>query len=232
MLLAYVDESYNDELFFLGALIVDARAAVRIERGLDAIVEDYASTSDLPSSAELHGYEIFHGQGDWASLHVRQLINVYDRALQAIGSSGARIVLRGMDVARQQTRFGEAARPPHDVVLGHLLERVDHVAATTDDHLVVVADEIHSSDRHRTNFRLYRREGTPGYRSSRLPALIDTLYFGPSKFSRLLQAADLVTFMHKRRQASIETDVRQEKAIARMWTHVEPAVVHDWTWRP
>ncbi|WP_369371084.1 DUF3800 domain-containing protein [Promicromonospora sp. Populi] len=232
MLLAYVDESYSKDYFFLAAVIVDSQSAVEIETGLDAIVDEYARMTSLSVEAELHGHELFNGHGEWGSLQIRQQINVYGRALEVIGKSGAHVVLRGMNVARQKERYGENAWPPHDVVLGHLLENIDSVATELDDCLVVVADEIHSSERHRVNFRGYRANGTPGYRSSRLPSLVDTIHFGPSKHSRLLQAADLVAFMHHRRSAIVESDARQARAIEQMWVHVEPCVKRRWTWEP
>jgi hypothetical protein len=232
VLLAYVDESYSKGYFFLAAIIVNSDSAVAIESGLDAIVREYAQATSLPEEAELHGHELFNGHGAWGALQIRQQINVYGRALEVIGKSGAHVVLRGMNVTRQKERYGENAWPPHDVVLGHLLESVDSVATELDDRLVVVADEIHSSERHRESFRGYRVNGTPGYRSSRLPSLVDTIHFGPSKHSRLLQAADLVAFMHHRRSAVIETDARQVRAIERMWVHVEPCIKHRWTWEP
>src|SRR5690606_4050527 len=83
VLLAYVDESYIAKRFFcLGALLVDDESACWIEEGLDALVDEYASKTALPASAELHGHELFQGKGDWEHLAMRQQINVYDRALR------------------------------------------------------------------------------------------------------------------------------------------------------
>jgi len=232
MLLAYVDESYQTDKFFcLGAIIVDDTSAVAIEEGLDALVAEYVAQTDLPEGAELHGYEIFQGKGDWEVLPVRQLVNVYDRAMRIIGNSGALIVFRGMDVAQQIARYVRPD-PPHDVVLGHLLESVNHVAARQGQKVVIVADEVHTEERHRSNFRDYRRLGTPGYQSSKLPQVIDTLHFGPSKHSRLLQAADLVTFIHRRRKCHVESDPRAQAAISRMWGHISEAVKVERTWEP
>ncbi|MBI9115736.1 DUF3800 domain-containing protein [Sanguibacter suaedae] len=232
MLLAYVDESYaKDQYFCLGAIVVDSDAASTIERGLDELVVEYSSSTSLPMDAELHGYELFHGKGDWSCLKLRQLINVYGRAMHIIGTSGARLIFRSMDVARQLRRYS-APYPPHDVVLGHVLESIESVAADIGDHVVVIADEVHSEERHRTNFRSFRRLGTPGYQSSTLPHLLDTLHFAPSKHSRLLQAADLVTFMHRRRNMAVDTDPRAIATSDRIWASVADSVVRSWHWAP
>lgn len=232
MLLAYVDESYaKDQYFCLGAVLVDGPSSARIEAGFDALVAEYASQTALPRHAELHGYEVFHGKGDWSALRTRQLINVYDRAMRIIGSSGASLVFRSMDVARQVQRY-HTPHPPHDVVLGHLLESIDNLADNLDELVVVIADEVHAEERHRSNFRSFRRLGTPGYQSSTLPHLLDTLHFAPSKHSRLLQAADLATFMHRRRAMGVETDPRAIEASDRLWSHVAGSVKRNWHWVP
>jgi len=232
VLLAYVDESYIAKRFFcLGALLVDDESACWIEEGLDALVDEYASKTALPASAELHGHELFQGKGDWEHLAMRQQINVYDRALRIIGSSGAHLVFRGMNVAAQLERYSNPY-PPHDVVLGHLLESINHVGSRESRKVVVVADEVHAQERHRTNFRSYRREGTPGYQSSKLPQVIDTIHFGPSEHSRLLQAIDLATFIYRRRCTVTETNPKAQATLGRLWAHIETSVRVSWIWQP
>jgi hypothetical protein len=162
---------------------------------------------------------------------MRQQINVYERALKLIGSSGARLVFRGMNVAAQIERYSNP-HPPHDVVLGHLLESIDQVAGAEGHRVVVVADEVHAEERHRTNFRNYRRVGTPGYQSSKLSNVIDTIHFGPSEHSRLLQAVDLATFVYRRRCTTPETNEKAQVTMAKMWDHVRPAVRVQWNWQP
>ncbi|MCK0116283.1 DUF3800 domain-containing protein [Isoptericola sp. S6320L] len=215
----------------MGALLVDTDAACSIEKGLDELVTTDASQSGLASEAELHGYELFHGKGDWAKLAMRQQINVYDRALRIIGGSGAKILFRGMDVKAQIARYVDPF-PPHDITLGHLLESINEACRADNEYAVVVADEVHAQDRHRTNFRDYRRTGTPGYQSSTLPNVIDTIHFGPSAHSRLLQAIDLATFVYRRRCTVRETNPKARVALDRMWGHIEPAVRVQWVWRP
>ncbi|MEG3614330.1 DUF3800 domain-containing protein [Isoptericola haloaureus] len=136
-----------------------------------------------------------------------------------------------MDVEAQLERYVDP-HPPHDVVLGHLLESINDVAHANDQKAVVVADEVHAAERHRTNFRHYRRSGTPGYQSSRLPQVIDTIHFGPSEHSRLLQAVDLATFIYRRRCTVRETNDRARKTLDTTWRHVGGAVSRSWIWRP
>lgn len=232
VLLAYVDESYTADMFFLGALVVDGDAASEIESGLNALVDEYRWDAKLlRSDVELHGYPLFHGKEGWAEVGLRARINIYERSMKIVGASGARIVLRGMDVKRQRERYARPD-PPHEVVLGHTLERVNTVATRERTHALVLADEVHSDERHRSNFRNFRIAGTPGYLSSRLPRLVDTIHFAPSHHSRLLQAVDLVTFLHRRRSTVQEPDPRASEVNDRIWAHIENSIEHCWTWVP
>jgi hypothetical protein len=231
LVLAYVDESYTTDRFYLGAVIVDGAAGKQIDASLSAIMKDYEGQFGLTAATEMHGNPMFQGKGEWANVPTRVRINMYTRAMAAVGSSGAQIILRGMNVRRQRERY-VTAHPPHEVVLGHLLERVNGYARVNNSHALVLADEVHTMERHRTNFRAFRAEGTPGYRPSTLQQLIDTIHFAPSYHSRLLQAADLVTFMHRRRCTHTERDARAQVANDAIWAHVEPAIFHELCWEP
>lgn len=68
MLLAYVDESYTADFFCLGAVVVGDDSGAAIEDGLNDLVatEAQGATGGLTDDAELHGYEVFQGTGDWA----------------------------------------------------------------------------------------------------------------------------------------------------------------------
>lgn len=97
---------------------------------------------------------------------------------------------------------------------------------------MVIADEIHEHDRRRNDLRNYKDYGTPGYLSSQLLRIVDTIHFAPSHHSRLIQAADRVAFLRHRRTAHIETDDRAARANQRLWSKIDQLVEVDRTWRP
>ncbi|WP_163541655.1 DUF3800 domain-containing protein [Occultella kanbiaonis] len=234
MLLAYVDESYTRDFFYLGALVVDSGEQAReIETGLDLLIEEFRTSgaAQVSRDVELHGKEIFHGQDGWANVPVRVRIAIYRRAMTLVRQSGARVVIRGMDCARQRARYARPD-PPHEVVLAHLLESLNGMAAKDRDHVLVVADEVHTSERHRTNFRNYREWGTPGYTPSTLNRILDTIHFAPSHHSRLLQASDLITYLYRRRKTNPEPNAKAQAATDSVWSEIAPSVRREWTWRP
>ncbi|WP_109508248.1 DUF3800 domain-containing protein [Nocardioides speluncae] len=232
MLLTYVDESYTKERYYIAGLAVHHDAIRSLESELAGVVTKARRTCrGVTAGSELHGHPLFHGKEDWAQLQPRQRIGVYGDALQAIADHDVRIFLRGLDIPAQRKRYGRPI-PPHDVVLQHLLERVNGYAARTDQAALIIADELQEDDRHRKNLTDFRMYGTPGYLSSELPRIVDTIHFAPSHHSRLLQAADLVAFLHRRLETHTETDLRATRANAALWARIRARVEHQHCWRP
>ena len=123
--------------------------------------------------------------------------------------------------------------PPHDVVLKHTLERVDEHAASRGLPILVMADEVPGEAHHQSDLGFYQRHGTTGDRSRKLSHIVDTIYFAPSSASRLLQAADLVAFLHHRVQVhGWGSDRRAAKANRMLWGHLESKVDHSGLWVP
>lgn len=237
MLLAYVDESYSRDFYYMAALLCPDHALQELAADLDAVTVKAASAYDeVSADAELHGYELFHGKADWEALRgkPRARIAIYRDTLAALASQPVHIIIRGVDRKRLTARYGERADDPHSIVLQHLLERIDECARYQQELALVIADELSQNDQqqHRKDFRLYRTSGTFGYRGHRLEHIVDTLHFAPSKASRLVQAADLTAFLARRILCEEDTDKRAIEANTSLWQHIEPRITHCWCWTP
>jgi hypothetical protein len=69
VLLAYVDESASRHHYYIAALLCPGGSLQGLAAALDDVVAKAAGAHPgIESSAELHGYELFHGKGDWATL--------------------------------------------------------------------------------------------------------------------------------------------------------------------
>ncbi|MDG4785402.1 DUF3800 domain-containing protein [Micromonospora sp. WMMD1102] len=159
----------------------------------------------------------------------RLRIAVYNAALKAIGAHDVTVILRGVDRHGLAERY-PTPKPAHEVVLSHVLERVDAYAAREEELALVIADEVDHPARHRADLTRYRVDGTGGYRSRRLTRIVDTLHFAPSHASRLVQAADLLMFLFRRMQSPV--DPREAATNERLWSWVQPQVYHSWCWSP
>lgn len=232
VLLTYLDESYSKDRYFIAGLAVNHEDVRSLENALNAVVTRAAKDLCVCGPrAELHGHPLFHGQGDWEDAKPRQRIAIYNWAFEAIAQHNVRIFLRGVNSKRLRERYVHP-EDPHDVCLRHLLERVNEFAAKTDQAALIIADELHGHDRRRRALRDFKEYGTPGYLSSKLPRIVDTIHFAPSHHSRLIQAADLVAFLHHRLQTCAEDDTRASKANETLWKQIERQIEHVWTWQP
>ncbi|MEU8009106.1 DUF3800 domain-containing protein [Micromonospora parva] len=233
MLLTYVDESYNRELYYIAALLCPDVEAISLTRALDAVVSRAAELHGIAPDTELHGHDIFQAKGPWEHFAKmpRVRIGVYNEAFQAIGEHDIKIIIRGVNSRRLRERYN-AADDPHSVVLGQLLERVDEYVSRRDEYALVIADEVAQPGLYRTDLSLYQQRGLWGESSRKLTRIVDTLHFAPSAASRLVQAADLIAFLHRRIETQTAPDERARRANNVLWERVGPRVLSATCWTP
>ena len=167
MLLAYLDESYTADHYWIAALVAPEQDVLPLTTALDDVVARAAAAyRGVSEKAELHGHRLFHGSDDWSPLKEmpRARIAIYNDAFEAIGDSGAHIIIRGVDRKRLAARY-VYPNHPHVVVLEHLLERINEKAAALGELSLVIADEVDQADNHRRNLWYAQRYATSGYRA-------------------------------------------------------------------
>ncbi|ANY06187.1 DUF3800 domain-containing protein [Pseudonocardia sp. HH130630-07] len=238
MLLAYLDESYTDTHYFIGALVVGEAAARPLTADLDAVLARAAANyPGIDVSLELHAHELVGAKGGWKPMArmLRARIGIYEQVLTAIARHDARFIVQGIDRAKH-SRLYSAPQNPHSLALTWTMERVNEYArqiergTATPTFALLLADEVDQRDEHRRNLWTAQRTGTWGYRAQVLDRIVDTIYFTPSHSSRLLQAADLATFVHRRRTTHEETDPRAEASWARLYALLQPQIVRQRIW--
>jgi hypothetical protein len=160
-------------------------------------------------------------------------IKACDLAAKVLARSTASFVFRGVDVAGQQARY-RRPHPPHLLTLAHTLAEVQRQLGTLDDDALglVLADEHHAASHARRSLRDLKAAAIPGYTSDKLRCIADTIYFGPSHESRLLQAADVATFSLNRSRAVNERDPRSERAVAKIAANIRRITVSEYVWYP
>lgn len=227
MLYAYIDESERDEYFyFLSAVVCTDDQAHALSMKLHRIMAKHSkSVPVIKSNEEFHASAMMRSEElPWRQVPLRIRIRIYEEALDAICESGCRVYIEGVDVEAQKARGYPKTTPARELALGHLLERINDCGKEAGETSVkVVADEHHTSEVSRSNFNNYRLFGTPGYRSSKLPLIDNPLLFQASHTNRLLQAADLVTYIYNRQMTIRNGDYRMLKTQKQLWHRVAPA---------
>lgn len=235
VLIAYVDESYDQDTYFIGAAVAEEATWELVEQSFDAVRQRTASQHTVPVDAEFHGYELMAGRGDWSALRGKhhEAAGIYAAVLRASLDASVRYLFRGVDVRRLNARYAYP-RPPHSVVLSHLLERLNDFSRTHGGgrQTIVVADEVANQEEHQAQFAGYQRIGTDGYRSSRLENISSPINFADSRFTPGLQAVDMATYIHRRAETVIEQHPKAQAATDRLSRLIYPATVHRQVWRP
>ena len=202
MLYAFIDESERGEAFyFLSAIVCTDDQAHMLSMRLHRIMSKHAKSIDgISAHEEFHASAMMRAaDAPWRNVPLRLRLRIYSEALEAIRDSGCMVYIEGIDVEAQKARGYTKLTPPRELALGYLLERISDCGKEAGAEPVrVVADEHHTSEISRSNFGSYQLFGTPGYRSSTLPHIESPLQFAPSHTNRLVQAADLVTYIYNR----------------------------------
>lgn len=235
MLIAYVDESYDRDFYFIGAALATFEQWEIVSERFASIRARTALEHGTSTRIEFHGHELMGGTGPWACLRGRhrEAAGISIAVLAAAADAGVQYVFRGVDVGRLNARF-RYPRTPHAVVFGHLLEQIDRFAAAIDpdEQAIVVADEIATQAEHQRAFAGYQEFGTTSDEPSRLAHISSPINFASSKLSDGLQAIDLAVYVHFRRQRVDNPHPAARRTLNRQWRLVAPAVVHDENWVP
>ncbi len=235
MLIAYIDESYNKDHYYIAAAVAPQSAWDRVDEGLSRIRETTSQLHGTPPDAEFHGHELMGGSGEWKPLRGkhREAAGIYRAALHVAQDAGVVYLFRGLDINRLNARYSYPDQP-HSIVFSHLLERIDDYARRTGetDPVIVVADEIATQDVHKKQFESYQLIGTPGYRSSQLTRISAPINFASSRSSGGLQIADLAAYVHHRRNTVVEKHPAAAATMRRLTAQIDPSTTHNWTWVP
>lgn len=236
MLIAYLDESYEKDLYCIGAAIAEQSAWETVEDEFEKLRALNNEIHETPLDAEFHGHCIMGGTDDWTPLRGqhRQAAGVYKAALGVARDAGVKYIFRGLDVPRLNARY-RYPHPPHQVVLGHLLERIDLYMQDVDpggENCIVVADEIAEQAEHQRRFAEYQLVGTPGYRPSKLQRISAPISFASSRLSEGIQVADLATYMFRRVNVVKSGHPLAMKTQRGLWNIIEETRHHQSIWYP
>ena len=242
MHLAYLDESHDRSEYWIAGLIVPALKAQGLEFALDDVVVKAerafpALTREDGRPIELHGHALAQGTEDWTAMHpmLRARLRVYEEALRAVAAvEDAAIVRTGVDRRRLAERYGPRADHPHEWTLTFALERTHEVVNARRSMVLVTCDQMDDPDRHHANLRVFRKFNTGGILPRPLTTIVDTIHFADSRHSRLVQAADLVSYISFRVRFDdlYRRSGRPADAAKRLWNVVEPLQSKSYFWRP
>jgi hypothetical protein len=124
-LYTFVDESYSEDHYYVGGIVVTSSQLADLEQQLNAFMTTVADKFHIDPATELHGHEIMQGQDSWACLsgQVHESVWICRKVIQTVVNVGAHIHMQGVNVRRLNARY-RYPDSPYRVALRHLLERV------------------------------------------------------------------------------------------------------------
>jgi hypothetical protein len=198
MHLLYLDESgksgprdFTQPFYVLGGQIVHEKQWIAMESDLNAQV-DWLVPPPRDDTWKLRGVDLHHGKAAFKQTARRTREALTDAVFNVIERHSPTVIVVAIDKAAHHRQYVRPD-PVEEVAYLFMLERFDAYLRHHDDSFgLVVSDqqkEVEAATR-RAHSR-YRREGT---RWQTIERVIETPFFTPSHWSRMLQATDVVTY--------------------------------------
>ncbi|WP_191089789.1 DUF3800 domain-containing protein [Nesterenkonia ebinurensis] len=178
---AFLDESYESDHYYVAGIMVTRQQMEGLDAALDDLNESlHQKHGELPQHIELHAHRIMQAQDEWIFLRdqrrIGERLRISAGMLNLATRIGAKAFIEGVDVAGLNRRY-RYPDPPHLVTLRHILESINRRAVCRGlQRVKIYADHLDEYPGYLEEIELYRKIGTPGYRSSTLSRIDQRLW--------------------------------------------------------
>ena len=204
MKLVYIDESEQaGKLYLFGGLVVDEEQCRSISDRMNGlasrVLKDYPDLCSKVGSAydlEFHAANLAQGKSYWHSVDRSYRIEaIYLELIKILRDEKVEYYLNGINIPFLE-RLYQNPYPPRDLALAHLLGTVQK---EVEGNLIALADDHYTKKNSRLQIESLRHYSSKAYCRDPLDHYLDTVFFGDSMSSRLIQASDMVTYLYSRR---------------------------------
>lgn len=228
LLLCFIDESHQflpdagETVVSFAGVIIDAGGVIKLSDRLDHLLGELQPTGPSELPVEFHAYGLFHRRGRWSSLSPRQSIWVFEQVLQAVVECGFGLIFRLRRSAQEGLAESERS------ALISLLKQVEAFAEEVDAHTLAVCDERRGGGFKHVGDIIHQMSiSLPTAASKRRTRVLAPMCFAPSHESRVLQAADILAFVLRRRVLiPHEVSAKAQRAMDALMHHLQSAALH------
>ncbi|MCP3425341.1 DUF3800 domain-containing protein [Rothia sp. AR01] len=234
LLRLYLDESYHQEHYYMAGVVVTPEQQARLTGELDDVAAHAALRFGVDPDIEWHAHRLMHGASPWECMRgrVHEAVSLYRHAMRAIRSSGARILVEGLDVGRLRRRY-RYPDPPYEIVLRRILEQVNELTMRDGRRACSVrADLVSRHADFREAIEGYTRVGAPVGTPRRLDFIEQPIEWIDSEGDRGIQAADLVVYMYRRVHEPHHRENARVRRAARSILRELGPIHHERKWSP
>lgn len=235
---AYLDESYNDQKYFVGAAVATAPQWATLEASLNVLRSQVSRDYGLPADVEFHAVEMMGGRKEWAPLRGahREVAGILAAILTFAKDSGVHYIIRGVDIEALNRRYA-SPKHPHSICLEHVAQRLEKHAryhSQPIQSLELIADNVDIREELQSQFAGYQLSGTSSwFNDNKLEHLRAPIRFEDSRLIAGLQVADIFAYLYRRREVITEKHPKSQKVMDRLMGLIDPLLINgSGTWTP
>lgn len=205
----YFDEVKNNPVtqdsYWLGGIVVDQTQIQYLEQEMAKISIDCFKSSLLSKETEFHASEIYHRKRNFKSWQdPKARIEILKKLSNLVGNTPN----IGKIYVRIDSKRMIAKNKIPEIAFMYFLEQIESYLESIDDHGILIGDKDSDdvTNASATALSKYRESGTSYYYGTKITRLIDSIYYGESHFSRLLQIADSFIWLLQFAKQTLPTD--------------------------
>jgi hypothetical protein len=199
MQVVYFDEvkyqKGRSPFYWLGAIVANAELIGNLERQANDLAEEVFGTRTLTKETELHASAIFNGNHHFKGWTMPKRIDTLKKFVTIFGAAqGLGKIYVKMDVGKTYN-----GADVEGMAFMFLLERVDLYLRFQKSPGILIGDRENETiaGKFAEELSRYRTHGTEYQYGVQLERLLDTVHFTHSHHSRMLQLADLHTWLRQ-----------------------------------
>jgi hypothetical protein len=213
--LIYFDESKNDDRYphyHMGAVCIDEADLIDVERRVAAIAEKALGSAEPTRETELHAAEIWQG-----SKHFKEWREDLSRRLGLLSDFIDILSLEQVRLIDIQINciHLQGLHAPEEFAFMFLCERANGLVKGLKSLGLLIGDRGSDrvADRLSTTLSAYRKRGTDFAFGTDIDSLMDCAHFTHSHLSRLLQLADVYTWLLQFRNRNRDSKNKYHQAV-------------------
>jgi hypothetical protein len=219
--LIYIDESYNEDFYWFGALSIAEEEDAGLQRAVLAVPGRFRAHGVQPN-IELHGYDIWNGRNEWSPIHLNYPLreHVFRVTLRAAAEAQASIAFVGLD--RRANNLQELPKA-RCVAIEKLLECLESENEKTGERCLLIFDEETSTTKELIS--AVHNHHRAILLNNKAPRIVERPLITPSHVSPGIQVADLAAYVFRRSHSHLETDERAQGTINRLLKLMQPMII-------
>jgi hypothetical protein len=215
----YIDESYDENWYWFGAVLVHEEKDAHFQRTLLSIPGRYTTDYGISEDTELHGYTLWHLEDEWKPLKANPRLceHTFKLALRAIVEADASVYFIGVDRCEKSLDKANHARAK---AVDFLLSYVELESTKLDERCLLIFDE-ETSTINELKAAIHKHHRFE-LESGKAPRIVEGPVIRTSHHSPGVQAADLSIFLHRRNRDGKENNSEAQSMRDRLLKIIEP----------